>query len=138
MNNWAKVFGNKAQISVMDSVCSLAARVEKLEQENVQLTNELYELQNKLDMMENPNRVIEIPETAETAYIDMIKKGYTMTADGFWMPPERCVRKVELDGLTGELYITIPDEFLDEMGWKENDQLEWVDREDGSFELRKV
>jgi hypothetical protein len=138
MNNWGKIFGSRAQISVMDSVCSLVSRVEKLEEENVQLTNELYELQNKLDMMENPHRVIEIPETAETAYIDMIRKGYTMTADGFWMPPESCVQKVELDGLTGELYITIPDKFLDKMGWKENDQLEWIDRENGSFELRKI
>jgi hypothetical protein len=34
--------------------------------------------------------------------------------------------------------ITFPQDLLDQTGWMEGDQLEWIDRDDGSFQLRKV
>jgi len=34
--------------------------------------------------------------------------------------------------------LTFPPDILEVTGWKEGDVLEWIDREDGSFELRKV
>jgi len=34
--------------------------------------------------------------------------------------------------------ITFPDEMMDSLGWKEGDMIEWITREDGSFELRKT
>ena len=34
--------------------------------------------------------------------------------------------------------LTFPPEILEMTGWKDGDVLEWIDREDGSFELRKV
>lgn len=34
--------------------------------------------------------------------------------------------------------LTFPPEILEVTGWKDGDVLEWIDREDGSFELRKV
>jgi len=34
-------------------------------------------------------------------------------------------------------FITFPEGFLDKLGWKEGDELEWITREDGTFELRK-
>ena len=45
---------------------------------------------------------------------------------------------VELDGLTGECYIQLPDDLLKIANLKEGDQVEWIDRKDGSFEMRKV
>jgi bifunctional DNA-binding transcriptional regulator/antitoxin component of YhaV-PrlF toxin-antitoxin module len=33
--------------------------------------------------------------------------------------------------------LTLTEEILQETGWKEGDMLEWIDRKDGSFELRK-
>jgi hypothetical protein len=45
---------------------------------------------------------------------------------------------VEVDGLTGECYIQLPDDLLEATNLKEGDQVEWIDRKDGSFELRKV
>lgn len=48
------------------------------------------------------------------------------------------VLPVELDGLTGECYIRLPDDLLEVANLKEGDQVEWIDREDGSFEMRKV
>jgi len=34
--------------------------------------------------------------------------------------------------------LVLPDELWEELGWKEGETLEWVDREDGSFVLVKV
>ena len=45
---------------------------------------------------------------------------------------------VQVDGLTGECYINLPDDLLEVAGLKEGDAVEWIDRNDGSFEMRKV
>lgn len=45
---------------------------------------------------------------------------------------------VEVDGISGEYYFTLPEDLLEETGWKENDALHWVDNGDGSFTLEKV
>jgi hypothetical protein len=45
---------------------------------------------------------------------------------------------VEVDGLTGECYVQFPDDLLEAANLKEGDPVEWIDRGDGSFELRKV
>lgn len=45
---------------------------------------------------------------------------------------------VEVDAASGEYFIMIPDEVLDQVDWEEGDTLEWIDLNDGSFELRKV
>ena len=45
---------------------------------------------------------------------------------------------VEMDGLTGECYVQFPDDLLEVAGLKEGDIVEWIDRNDGSFEMRKV
>jgi hypothetical protein len=45
---------------------------------------------------------------------------------------------VQVDGLTGECYVNFPDDLLERAGLKEGDTVEWIDRNDGSFELRKV
>ena len=41
------------------------------------------------------------------------------------------------DGRDEELYLELPLEAIDQMGWHEGDELEWIDRKDGSFELKK-
>jgi hypothetical protein len=50
----------------------------------------------------------------------------------------RWVLPVELDGLTGECYIQLPDDLLERAGLQEGSMVHWIDRGDGSFELRKV
>ena len=74
-----------------------------------------------------------------------IASGWTMTADGFWIPPEKKEDKVvkwqlpvQVDGLSGECFVEFPDDLLERAGLKEGDVVNWIDREDGSFELRKV
>ncbi len=53
-----------------------------------------------------------------------------------WVLP---VEEVE-NGDTGEqeYFVTFPDDLLEQTGWVESDQLEWVDQDDGSFLLKKV
>ena len=50
----------------------------------------------------------------------------------------RWVLPVQVDGLTGECSINLPDDLLERAGLKEGDMVHWIDRKDGSFELRKV
>ena len=45
---------------------------------------------------------------------------------------------VEVDGLTGDCFIQFPDDLLEAANLKEGDSISWIDRKDGSFELRKV
>jgi len=45
---------------------------------------------------------------------------------------------VEVDGLTGDCLVQFPDDLLEAANLKEGDTVEWIDRKDGSFELRKV
>jgi hypothetical protein len=47
------------------------------------------------------------------------------------------VLPIQVDGLTGECYINLPDDLLEEVGWCEGTQVEWVEK-NGCFELRKV
>ena len=34
--------------------------------------------------------------------------------------------------------LTLPEDILQETGWKEGDVLEWIENKDGTIELRKV
>ncbi len=43
---------------------------------------------------------------------------------------------VEFDG--EDAIVTLPEELIKMKGWSDGDVLEWVDREDGSWELRKA
>ena len=78
------------------------------------------------------------------SYSEAIAAGWTMTDDGFWIPPEKkktWVLPVEelRDEDTGkdEYCITFPDDLLEAANLKENDIIEWVDQGDGSYLLKK-
>ena len=64
-------------------------------------------------------------------------------------PGEQCVASqqdkvvkwqlpVEVDGLTGDCFIQFPDDLLEASNLKEGDQVEWIDLNNGNYELRKV
>ena len=50
----------------------------------------------------------------------------------------RWVLPVQVDGLTGECYINLPDDLLERAGLQEGSMVHFIDRGDGSFEMRKV
>ena len=39
---------------------------------------------------------------------------------------------------SGEYFFTFPDDLLEAANLNEGDQVEWIDRGDGSYQLRKV
>ena len=45
---------------------------------------------------------------------------------------------VKEDPVTGEQYIELPQRLLAQLGWKEGDDLEWVELENGSWSVKKV
>jgi hypothetical protein len=45
---------------------------------------------------------------------------------------------VEEDPDTGDLILPLPQDMLDQVGWKEGDTLDWQDNGDGSWSLIKV
>ena len=45
----------------------------------------------------------------------------------------RTTLTIDDDGL-----LTLPEDILQETGWKEGDVLEWIENKDGTVELRKV
>jgi len=52
--------------------------------------------------------------------------------------PKTWTLTVEVDGLSGESFITLPDELIELKGWKEDDVLNWIGVGDCSYELQKV
>ena len=42
------------------------------------------------------------------------------------------------DTMENEYFIQLPDDLLEQVNWKENDELHWEDNGDGTFTLRKV
>lgn len=45
--------------------------------------------------------------------------------------------QIEEDPETGDGILTFPPDLLEEAGWKEGDTLEWVDLNNGSWQLKK-
>jgi hypothetical protein len=45
---------------------------------------------------------------------------------------------IEIDGASGEYYIMFPDDLMETANIQEGDTVEWVDKGDGSYILRKV
>jgi len=45
---------------------------------------------------------------------------------------------IEEDVETGDVILPFPQEMLDEVGWNPGDNLKWIDRGDGTWEIRKV
>ena len=48
------------------------------------------------------------------------------------------VLPVEVDGLTGDCVVTLPDDLLERVGWVEGDTVEFVSNTNGSFTVKKV
>jgi hypothetical protein len=51
---------------------------------------------------------------------------------------KKWVLPVEVDGPSGEYFITFPDDLLEAANLKEGDQIEWIPQDNGSYLLKKV
>ena len=68
---------------------------------------------------------------------ELISKGY-FKENGSWKKPKIWTVEIQMDGLTGDAIIPIPDEVMDLVEWNLYDTLEWIDNKDGSYIIRKV
>ena len=117
--------------------------------ENVASDVEHYQMQyqkserlfNLLKGYEKPDAESE-EEPEDYNYDDMIAKGYWMTDDGFWMPPEKEDKVIKwslpVEELDGEHYITFPEDLLEAAKLAPGDSVEWVDLTENTYLLRKV
>jgi hypothetical protein len=87
------------------------------------------------------------PEESKNTYDEAVKEGYEMTADGFWIPSQSSQKEdkvvkwrlpVEMDGPSGEYFVTFPDDLLEAAELEEGNEVYWQDNGDGTFTLRKV
>ena len=75
-------------------------------------------------------------------YQEAVDAGWEMTADGFWIPPQKedKVKKwvLPVEQVHDDYFISFPDDLLEAADLKEGDQVEWFDNGDGSYTLKKV
>jgi len=45
---------------------------------------------------------------------------------------------IQKDPETGELYLELPKKTLKKLGWTEDDELEWIENPDGTWQVIKV
>jgi hypothetical protein len=94
---------------------------------------EYYDKRAKLDAkwkpVSVPSKPLYVSEDGDVWIPDTITKEDKVVR---WQLP------VEVDGLTGDCYVQFPDDLLEAANLKEGDLVEWIDRKNGSFELRKV
>ncbi len=118
----------------LNAMCDKAASDQEKEQcrEYNLREAEYYDKRAKLDM----------------TYQEAIAAGWEMTADGFWIPPQKKdkVKKWVLpveeckdaDTNETEYFVSFPDDLLEAAKLKEGDQVQWVDNGNGSYTLTKV
>jgi hypothetical protein len=93
----------------------------------------------KTPIQQNPQYTDEeMDAMTAAAEEELISEGY-FKENGFWRKPKTSwIVKIEMDGLTGDAYIPIPDDLSDIVGWNVDDELEWIPNDNGSYILRKV
>ena len=98
---------------------------------------EYYDKRAKLDSEHTQAKI-----QANSSYNDgFTREYYQKIVDKYEGKQDKVVKwqlPVEVDGLTGDCYVQFPDDLLEAANLKEGDTVEWIDRKDGSFELRKV
>lgn len=76
---------------------------------------------------------------SDLEYLSIQKTSETVTC-GASQSPDKVVKwqlPVEMDP-NGEYFVQFPDDLLERAGLMEGDVVKWIDRGDGSFEMRKV
>jgi hypothetical protein len=119
----------------LNAMCEKAAsdqEKEKCREYNLRET-EYYDKRAELDAkwkpVSVPSKPLYVSEDGDVWIPDTVTKEDKVVK---WQLP------VEVDGLTGDCYVQFPDDLLEAADLKEGDTVEWIDRKDGSFELRKV
>jgi DNA polymerase III alpha subunit (gram-positive type) len=66
---------------------------------------------------------------------------YHIDPKGNVVPVDKVIKwqlPVEMDGPSGEYFVSFPDDLLEAANLKEGDNVEWIDNENGTWTLKKV
>jgi antitoxin component of MazEF toxin-antitoxin module len=74
----------------------------------------------------------------ENYYPEENQKTYDGKEDKNQTTNKKWVLPVEVDGMTGDCIVNLPDDLLELANLKEGDEVYWIEHEDGYFEMRKV
>ena len=92
----------------------------------------------KTPIQQNPQYTEEeMDAMTAAAEEELISEGY-FKENGFWRKPKTWTVEIQMDGLSGDAIIPIPDDLSDVVGWNVDDELEWILNANGSYILRKV
>ena len=81
------------------------------------------------------------PVSVEGAPVYVSEDGDVFVHDYYNTKEDKVVKwqlPVQVDGLSGDCFVEFPDDLLEAANLKEGDTVEWVDKGDGSYILRKV
>jgi hypothetical protein len=73
------------------------------------------------------------------AQLDIKETSETVTSGASVSPKvKKWVLPTEVDGLTGDVIVNLPDDLLEAANLKEGDQVEWIENGEGSYIMKKV
>jgi bifunctional DNA-binding transcriptional regulator/antitoxin component of YhaV-PrlF toxin-antitoxin module len=81
------------------------------------------------------NKIYESPDNGKTIYERNLRSDERKLLE---TSNKSHITKVEQNSETGDYFITIPEEALNSIGLVEGDEYSFIDRNDGTFEIRKV
>lgn len=84
---------------------------------------QIHDLKAKLSRALDPNNPNYTDDEIEAMSEEFMED--CLTLEKFMGDKHIWESKVELDGLTGDLYIQFPDDLMQKLGWKEGDILNW-------------
>jgi hypothetical protein len=61
----------------------------------------------------------------------------TMNVTNVKLPTKNWIVTIEEDPETGDAILPFPPEMLKQVGWKEGDELDWIDNSDGTWSIQK-
>jgi hypothetical protein len=108
------------------------------------------ELQKKLNTVQSLRNLVQQNNRSEINFCELEDTsdycnnswndfwGYDSASDTITFGKESWVVPVEVDDTNGEYFITFTDDILQKLGWKEGDDLEFIDNKNGSFTIENL
>lgn len=141
MQNYSKYSLEKLQEWLFDALHSGASVSEICQSIHDVLDEEEQDCKIKLDTVQSLRKMLQgQTNQSKTCDVNDTSEYCKDSWNSFWENDSirQWTLPVEVDGLTGECYIRLPDDLLQVANLKEGDQVEWINNNNGSFTMRKV
>jgi len=119
----------------LNAMCDAAEDKEKCREYNLREA-EYYDKRSELDS--KSNNAVMVDGYSHSKYYYEYDRNDQSRSNPFNDKVVKWQLPVEVDGISGEYYIQFPDDLLEAANIKEDDLVQWIDRGDGSYLLKKV